>query len=137
MSFLQYKVVFTQPYLPFYTPTVEATSVGDAIKLFLKLHHNNEINQLIMADQARHYKANIKYNKNFFGKKRANISYSPFDYNVFPNGIIPINNRASQTVGYLQSIPLNNNNTNLTDSPTSFMLPLFPNIVDLNTIQSS
>ncbi len=117
MSLLtNFQVVATVPQYAGLSTGVQSENIGDAIKFFLKMHHYNQINELIMKDQFRHYKANIKYSKNLFGRRKAQISYSPFEYNAYPKSIIPMVNGLNQPLSYLQTL---NNNNNTTESQTS------------------
>jgi hypothetical protein len=130
MSLTNYQVVATVPQFPGLSTGVQSENIGDAIKFFLKMHHYNQINELIMKDQFRHYKANIKYRKNFFGKNKAHISYAPFEYNAYPKSITPIVNDLQQPLSYLQTL-----NNDLTASPTSSIvstIPIIPTIMPLS-----
>ena len=56
--------------------TLNADSFGEAIKNYVKINHDLSLTELILTDQTRHMKANIKYyNKD--NKKKANISLVP------------------------------------------------------------
>ena len=71
--------------MPIYTVTspiyhvIDSESIKDAIKTYVKFYHNYNIQKMIIQDQARHYKANIKQwkhdTRNKFG-----INYYPIDY---------------------------------------------------------
>jgi hypothetical protein len=63
----------------FYQPmyyVMDANTVKDAIKNYIKFHRNYEIGQLMMGDQEKHYKAKMKYFKHD-GRNKVGI-------NVFP-----------------------------------------------------
>ena len=66
--------------------TVNATSLRDAIKLFAKTYHNLNINTMIIKDQNRHYKTNLKYYTND-GRNKVGINYYPLPFGYIP--IIP------------------------------------------------
>ena len=52
---ITYQVV--QPF--FYT--LSANTVNEAIKNFVKIHHDLNLNNIIITDQTKNYKANFKY----------------------------------------------------------------------------
>ena len=45
---------------PFYY-TISADTVNSAIKNFVKIHHDLNLNSIIIKDQSKHIQANIKY----------------------------------------------------------------------------
>ncbi len=55
---------------------MDANSVKDAIKNYVKFHRNYEITQLMMSDQEKHYKAKMKYFKHD-GRNKVGINVYP------------------------------------------------------------
>ena len=56
---------------------VSANTVNEAIKNFVKIHHNLNLANIIITDQKNHYEANMKY---FIedGRNRVGINVNPF-----------------------------------------------------------
>ena len=126
-----YYVVSTVPYYNNILNTVYSNNINDALKQFIKGHHNYNINEMIMKDQYRHYKANIKYLKKK-NKKKAVISYKPFEYNAYPSSVIPIMNKFNEPSAFINTNPINTALTldNTLSPVSSIMLPINPSIVD-------
>ncbi|VVU95444.1 hypothetical protein CPAV1605_1195 [seawater metagenome] len=55
---------------------MDANSVKDAIKNYVKFHRNYEITQLMMSDQEKRYKAKLKYFKHD-GRNKVGINVYP------------------------------------------------------------
>ena len=55
---------------------MDANTVKDAIKNYVKFHRNYEIGQIMMTDQMKHYKANLKYFKHD-GRNKVGINVYP------------------------------------------------------------
>ncbi len=87
---ITYQVV--QPF--FYS--LSANTVNEAIKNFVKIHHDLNLNNIIITDQTNHYKANFKY---FLedGRNRVGINTYPYSgpivvgpaYSTFINDTLP------------------------------------------------
>ena len=87
---ITYQVV--QPF--FYT--LSADTVNNAIKNFVKVHHDLNLTNIIITDQKNHYKANFKY---FLedGRNRVGINTMPYlgplsigpSYATFINDTLP------------------------------------------------
>jgi len=63
----------------FYQPiyyVMDAETVKDAIKNYVKFHRNYEITQLMMADQKQRYEAKLKYFKHD-GRNKVGINIYP------------------------------------------------------------
>jgi len=60
---------------PYYLE-LDSTDLTSAVRKFTKIYYNMKINELIIKDQYKHYKATMKYfNKN--GRKRVGINFFP------------------------------------------------------------
>ena len=68
-----------------YVTQIEGDTLAEAIKLFVKVNYNNQIRNMIIADQQNKYTASINYyNKN--NKNKIGIKINKNDgYVVFPN----------------------------------------------------
>lgn len=68
----------------------ESTIYGDsfkhAIKNFIKLNHNMNVNKMILKDQTKHMEANFNYYKQD-GRNKVGINYFPINYT--PNMFVP------------------------------------------------
>jgi hypothetical protein len=125
-----YYVVSTVPSYNNLLTTVNSNNINDALKNFIKFHHNYNINEMIMKDQYSHYKANIKYLKKK-NKKKAVISYKPFEYNAYSPSVIPIMNNHNEPSAFINTRPINTHYINNNLSPvSSIMLPTIPSIFD-------
>ena len=58
--------------------TISADTMNSAIKNFVKLHHDLNINSIIIKDQSQHYQANLKY---FTEDGRNRVGINTFPYN--------------------------------------------------------
>lgn len=56
--------------------TVDADTVNEGIKNFVKLNYNLNLMNLIISDQQRHYRANMRYYKEK-NKNKVGIDYYP------------------------------------------------------------
>ena len=65
---------------PFYY-TLTADTVNSAIKSFVKLHHDLNINSIIIKDQSKHIQANLRYFTED-GRNRVGINTYPYSGNV-------------------------------------------------------
>tara|TARA_A100001015_G_C14784116_1_gene630360 strand:- start:420 stop:827 length:408 start_codon:yes stop_codon:yes gene_type:complete len=65
---------------PFYY-SISADTVNSAIKNFVKLHHDLNISSIIIKDQSKHYKANLRYFMED-GRNRVGINTFPYDGSV-------------------------------------------------------
>jgi hypothetical protein len=65
---------------PFYY-TLSADTVNSAIKSFVKIHHDLNLNSIIIKDQSRHIQANLKYFSQD-GRNRVGINTLPYDGNI-------------------------------------------------------
>ena len=128
--------MFYQVLSPFVT-TVEADSIKDAIKNFVKINYAYQINNLIIADQQHRYRANINYMKN---PKKAHITYNRTNWSnngmdaYPPNSAMPIfqenmyNHTITQPVGIVPTIIQNTENN---DSKKINVVPIIsaPNMI--------
>lgn len=65
---------------PFYY-TISADTVNSAIKNFVKIHHDLNLNSIIIKDQSKHIQANIKYFTED-GRNRVGINTFPYSGNI-------------------------------------------------------
>lgn len=56
--------------------SIDGDTFNEGVKNFVKLHYNLSLMNLIISDQQRHYKANMKYYKKD-GKRKVGIDYYP------------------------------------------------------------
>lgn len=56
---------------------VSANTVNEAIKNFVKIHHNLSLSNIIISDQQAHYQANMKYFMED-GRNRVGINVNPY-----------------------------------------------------------
>jgi hypothetical protein len=75
---------------------LNADSVNEAIKNYVKFHRFHNINKIMLKDQMTHYKANLKYFK-YDGRNKVGI-------NVYPMNTVPIVN----TPGVVNTAPYAN-----------------------------
>mgnify|MGYP001501309150 CR=1 FL=1 len=65
---------------PFYY-SISADTVNSAIKNFVKIHHDLNLNSIIIKDQSRHIQANLKYFTED-GRNRVGINTFPYTGNI-------------------------------------------------------
>ena len=68
--------------------SIDGTTHIDAIKKFIKLNHDLNINKMIIEDRQKYYQANINYYNNNMGRRKVGID-------TFPSNYIPIINPKS------------------------------------------
>ena len=134
-----FSVVSTVPAYPDLLTTINSPNINSALRNFVKFYHYRDINEMIMRDQYRHYKASIKYLKKN-GKKKAYVSYHPFEYNAYPSSVTPFVNKLNEPVAFLNNTPANVNTYPLTVDATlspvsSIMLPINPQIIDMTPMK--
>jgi hypothetical protein len=103
--------MYYQVLSPFYTQ-IEGDSLAEAIKMFVKVNYNNQIRNMIIADQSNRYNASINYyNQNNKNKIGIEVNKDT-GYTVYPNNNLlqPIykehdNGSVSEVVG--MGLPLN------------------------------
>ena len=120
-----YNVISMSPFINSFPTCISGTCVGGALKDLIKIYHKYKINELIIADQMNHWKANMKYyNEN--GRKKVKIGYD-----VFPGNILGIKQNGD-TVGAIGLNPIKASVVNpyvpssLSDS--SLLTPIMPSI---------
>lgn len=125
-----YNIISTTPYISSFPTCINGASIGSALKDLIKVYHSYKINELILADQSYHWKANMKYyNQN--GRSKVNIGYD-----VYPRGYLGIKNN-NNSVSMINLNPLknmNNNFNNATLSESSVLMPFVPTIFDMSKI---
>ena len=84
--------------------TMNADTVNEAIKNYVKFHRFHNINQIMLKDQMNHYKASLKYFKHD-GRNKVGI-------NVYPMNNMPIANINT----YNNTIPVGLTNTPIVPS---------------------
>jgi len=117
--------MYYQVISPFYTQ-IEGDTLAEAIKMFVKVNYNNQIRNMIIADQSNRYNASINYysknNKNKIGievnKDTGYVGNKDTSYTVYPNNNVlqPIykendNGTTSEIVS--MGLPLNLSPVNL------------------------
>jgi len=124
--------MYYQVISPFYTQ-IEGDTLAEAIKMFVKVNYNNQIRNMIIADQSNRYNASINYysknNKNKIGievnkdtgynnKDIGYVGNKDTSYTVYPNNNVlqPIykendNGTTSEIVS--MGLPLNLSPVNL------------------------
>lgn len=127
-----YNIISTSPYISSFPTCINGLSIGSALKDLIKVYHNYKINELILADQSHHWKANMKYyNKN--GRSRVNIGYD-----VYPRGYLGIKNEKNSVsminLNPLQNMNMNNNFNNATLTESSVLMPIVPTIFDMSRV---
>lgn len=103
--------MYYQVLSPYFTQ-IEGDTLAEAIKMFVKVNYNNQIRNMIVADQTNKYNASINYyNKNNKNKIGIEINKDT-GYTVYPsnNGLQPIykehdNGTSSEIVG--MGLPIN------------------------------
>ena len=73
-----------------YTVKIDAGNLHDAMKSFAKQYYHHKINEFIVKDYTRHYKANLKYSS-MGGRRRIGININPWMGPVVPGPIISQN----------------------------------------------
>lgn len=68
--------------------SIDGSTHIDAIKKFIKLNHDLNINKMIIEDRQKYYQANINYYNNNLGRRKVGID-------TFPSNYIPIINSRS------------------------------------------
>jgi|UniRef100_A0A6C0ED92 hypothetical protein len=111
-----------------FASTVNADSFKEAIKNFVKLNHNLNINDLIIKDQSRHMTAKINYYKKD-GRNKVGINMYPINNYSLPinsNTYIPTNVIMNQAMispaPMIASMPL----PIIKDEPISPLLSMLP-----------
>lgn len=106
---MKYSIVYPYPAL------IDADSFKDAIKQYIKVQHNININQMILTDRMNHVNAELNYfKKNNVDKVGINM------YPISSNYIL------SNNFKNIPVVPLINNNLKLYVNPA-----IMPSIVDL------
>jgi hypothetical protein len=86
-----------------YLVDLNASDLTSAVKQFAKLYYQMKINEIIIKDHVRHYRANLKYFNNN-GKGRVAINMFPY---MLPMAFTPATQHISQVIlpqqGYLDS----------------------------------
>jgi len=109
---MKYSIVYPYPAL------IDADSFKSAIKQYIKVKHNMNINQMILTDRFNHVNAELNYfRKNNIDKVGINM------YPISPNYIISSNNIENIQV---KSLIPNINNSNLIINPA-----FIPTVVNL------
>lgn len=82
-----YNVISTRPFIDSFPICIDASCVGSAFKNLLKIHNIVKIDEIILADQQNHWKANMQYpnGDNPDGSRRVVIGYD-----VFPAGYLGV-----------------------------------------------
>ena len=111
---MKYSIVYPYPAL------IDADSFKDAIKQYIKVQHNININQMILTDRLSHVNAELNYfRKNNVDKVGINM------YPINSNYIL------SNNFGNVQVRPLiPNNNSNLLKVPTIINPAFIPTIIN-------
>lgn len=94
-----YNVISMSPFINSFPTCITSDCVNSALKNIVKLYHRFQIEELILADQTNHWKANMNYYKEN-GRKRVNIGYDVFPHNQI--GVI----HNGQTVGAIGLTPM-------------------------------
>jgi hypothetical protein len=93
--------------------TIDGDSLKEAVKNFIKINHNLNINNMIIKDQSTNYEAKIKYYQQD-GRNKVGINMFPINSNYLPI--------ANDTF-----IPNNIIEPNMSIFPLSPLSPLSPN----------
>ena len=113
---------------------LSANTVNEAIKNFVKIHHDINLANIIITDQKNHYQANMNY---FLqdGRNKVGINVNPF------SGPIVIGPTYSAYLDTLPGatgtpltpiVPANTWNTAYPLSPYPVVAPFVPHIIDIN-----
>ena len=112
-----YSVVYPYP------SVIDADSFKEAIKQYVKINHNVNINQMILSDKMNHVNADLNYyRKNNVDKVGINMYPISPNYNIYPNFYGPVN---------VQSLIPDNNNSSILYAPT-IIPPFYPRIINMD-----
>lgn len=113
---IRYDVVYPYPAM------IDADSFKSAIKQYIKVQHNVNINQMILTDKMSHVNAELNYfRKNNIDKVGINMYPISPNYNIEPNNF-----------GYIQvnSLIHNQNNSSIIRVPTLINPAFIPTVVN-------
>lgn len=106
---MKFSIVYPYPYM------IDADSFKEAIKQYVKMNHNININQMILTDRMNHVNAELNYyRQNNIDKVGINMYPISPNYNIYPNFMGPVNVQ-----------PLISNNSGIVQVPT-FVPPINP-----------
>ena len=63
---------------------INADSLNQAIKNYVKIHRNMKINKMIIKDKHKHFKAKMKY------FRKSNVDKVGINIYPLPNGLVPV-----------------------------------------------
>lgn len=109
--------MYYQVISPFYTQ-IEGDTLAEAIKMFVKVNYNNQIRNMIIADQSNRYNASINYysknNKNKIGiEVNKDTSYTVYPNNNVLQPIYKENDNGTTSEIVSMGLPLNLSPVNL------------------------
>ena len=111
-----YSVVYPYP------SVIDADSFKEAIKQYVKINHNVNINQMILSDKMNHVNAELNYyRKNNVDKVGINM------YPISPNYIINPNFNGPV---HVQSLIPDSKNSSIMYAPTP-ILPFVPRVINI------
>jgi hypothetical protein len=115
---MKFSIVYPYPSL------IDANSFKEAIKQYVKINHNININQMILTDRLNHVNAELNYyRKNNVDKVGINIYPISPNYTIIPNFFGPV---------HVQSLIPNSNNSSIMSVPT-IRPPFMPTIIPIDS----
>ena len=107
-----------------YTSMIDADSFKEAIKQYVKINRNININQMILTDRMNHVNAELNYyRQNNVDKVGINMYPISSNYNIYPNIMSPVS---------VQRLLPSSNNSSIIQVPT-FIPPAFiPRILNID-----
>ncbi len=110
---MKFSIVYPYPSL------IDANSFKEAIKQYVKINHNVNINQMILTDKMNHVNADLNYyRQNNVDKVGINMYPISPNYAITPNFYGPV---------HVQSLIPNSNNSSIMQVPT-LVSPFIPRI---------
>lgn len=102
---------------------MDADSFKEAIKEYIKINRNFNINQMIITDKMTHVNADLNYyRKNNVDKVGINMYPISPNYNIYPNFYGPIN---------VQPLIPDQHNSSILYAPTPIP-PFYPRIINID-----
>lgn len=106
-----------------YPTVIDADSFKEAVKQYVKMNNNMNINQMILTDKMNHVNAELNYfRKNNVDKVGINMYPISPVYSIIPNFYGPVR---------VQSLMPESMNSSIIPVPT-LVPPFFPQIVDID-----
>lgn len=114
---MKFSVVYPYPSM------IDADSFKEAIKQYVKINHNININQMILNDRVNHVNAELNYyRKNNVDKVGINMYPISPNYSITPNFYGPV---------HVQPLIPDSINSNIMYVPTPVSPFLIPTIIDI------